>query len=173
MVFVFVTVKVKVNVNVKVKVDINVKVNVNEKGAGESPAPFCINLNILGFCCRQHVVWYCIVDTVRILDGTEVLLVFADVVVQSHKQTLGMERCHDGTLAHYGTLDTGHGLCKVNDELSGGVSDDGKVAVDTHSHVAADVKVKILRFFIVLWHILLDPHTSMWGYRLGRLFETC
>ena len=76
-----------------------------------------------------------------LLDGAEVVLILLEVVVEGHEETLGVDGVHEDTLANRGAFLAGQGLCKVEDELRGGVGYDCQVAVGALGYLVADGEV--------------------------------
>lgn len=68
------------------------------------------------------------------LDGAEVGLVFADVVLERHQQSLGVFRSHDDSALHAGLWSVWHHADEVHKELIYRVCDDSQVGIFTRRH---------------------------------------
>lgn len=79
------------------------------------------------------------------LDGAEVGLVFADVVLERHQQSLGVFRSHDDSALHAGLWSVWHHADEVHKELIYRVSDDSQVGI------LPDAISGVNSIFISLW----------------------
>ena len=77
------------------------------------------------------------------LDGTILLLVSHDVLLQGTEQTLGMFRSQDDTALHLCLGHTWQYACEVDDEIAAGVSDDGEVCIVALCYVGGQFNLEL------------------------------
>ena len=87
-------------------------------------------------------------------DSAELLLVFADVVLQGVEQALGMLGGEDDAALHLGLGEAGEGGNEVGNELRLGVSQNNEVGVHATGYFGAKLYLELVFFGIVVSHNL-------------------
>ena len=106
---------------------------------------------LLGFAVGHHVVGDGVVGTMGLVDGAEGFLILLDVAREGHKEALGVDRRHDDALPDDGAVATREGLRKVEDELGGGMGDDGKIGIGAFSGLVVDAQIEVVGVIVVFF----------------------
>lgn len=75
-------------------------------------------------------------------DGTKLMLITHDILLQGKEQTLGMLRSKDNATLHHGLGETGEHTGKINDEVATGMGDNGKIGIVSLGHIGGQIQLE-------------------------------